>query len=285
MNNHPKGRNLRLRAPPAWVHTRSDDAEPEQETAMTASNVAQLHHNDPHWEDRVNLACLFRWTARLDMHEGIANHYSLTVNEEGTQFLMNPRGMHFSRIKASDLLLLDANDPSCMDGPDAPDTTAWALHGALHRQNPKARCALHVHSTYATALSCLKDPTMLPIDQNTMRFFERVAVDDGFDGMGLDDEAERVCQQFGEKPILMMGNHGVMLHAPSAAWAFDELYYFEKAAKTLMLAYATGKELLVVSDEVARKTMNQWYDGTDYAEDHLRELKAILDEEEPEYRT
>ncbi len=252
---------------------------------MTNSNVAQLHHNDPYWEERVELACLFRWTARMNMHEGVANHYSLAVNDDGSKFLMNPKGMHFSRIKASDLQLLDANDPTCMDHPDAPERTAWALHGALHRQNPKARCALHVHSHYATALACLKDPTMLPIDQNTMRFYDRVAIDDGFDGMGLDDEAERVCKQFGDKPILMMGNHGVMLHGPSSAWAFDDLYYFEKAAKTLITAYSTGRELLVVSDAVARKTMEQWLEIPESADEHLRELMAILDVEEPDYRT
>jgi len=252
---------------------------------MTAGNVAKLHHNDPHWEDRVDLACLFRWTARLDMHEGIANHYSLAVNDDGSQFLMNPCGMHFSRIKASDLILLDVNDPSCMDRPDAPDRTAWALHGGVHRKNPQARCVLHVHSKYATALACLKDPSMPPIDQNTMRFYDRLAFDDGYDGMGLDGEAERVCNQFGDKPILVMGNHGIMVLGKSAAWAFDDLYYFEKAAATLMTAYASGRELSVVSDAVARKTMEQWMEYPDAAENHLRELKAILDAEEPEYRT
>ncbi|MEL6287189.1 MAG: class II aldolase and adducin N-terminal domain-containing protein [Pseudomonadota bacterium] len=252
---------------------------------MAVDTVTPLHHNDPHWEDRVDLACLFRWTARLGMHEGIANHYSLVVNDDGSQFLMNPKGRHFSRIRASDLLLLDANDPTCMDRPDAPERTAWALHGALHRRNPKARCALHVHSTYATALSTLADPTLPPIDQNTMRFFERVAVDDGYDGMGVGDEAERVCQQFADKSILIMGNHGVMLHGPSAAWAFDELYYFEKAAQTYLIALSSGQALSRVSDAVARKTAAQWLEIPEAADEHLAELKAILDDEEPDYRT
>lgn len=252
---------------------------------MAISNVAPLHHNDPHWEARVDLACMFRWTARLNMHEAVANHFSLAVNDDGTQFLMNPRHKHFSRIKASDLQLLDANDPSCMDAPDAPERTAWALHGALHRRNPEARCAVHVHSHYATALASLKDPRMLAIDQTTCRFFDRVAIDDGFDGMGIDDEAERVCDQFGDKSILMMGNHGVMIHGPSAAWAFDEVYHFERAARTLITAMSTGRELCVVSDDVARKTMQQWIEDTSFADAHLSELKAILDEEEPDYRT
>lgn len=251
---------------------------------MTAGNLAGLHHNEPHWQERVDLACAFRWTVRLDMHEGVANHFSVAVSDDGSKFLINPRNTHFSRVKASDLLLLDAHDRSTMDGPNAPDPTAWDLHGGIHRLMPEAKCVLHVHSKYATVLATLKDPRILPIDQNTMRFFDRVTFDDGFDGMGLGEEAERVCGCFGGKPILVMGNHGVMITGKSVAWAFDDLYYFERACETLILAYMTGKELLVVSDEIARKTMRQWMNYGDAAEHHLREIKAILDDEEPSYR-
>ena len=72
--------------------------------------------------------------------------------------------------------LIDANDPKTMDRPDAPDPSAWALHGGVHRSRSDARCVLHVHSRYATVLATLKDPQMSPIDQNTMRFFERLAL-------------------------------------------------------------------------------------------------------------
>src|SRR6187402_2646550 len=86
--------------------------------------------NLPHYDERVDLACAFRWTARLNMHEAVANHFSLAVNDDGTQFLMNPNQVHFSRIKASDLIFVDANDPETLSGPNAPDPTAWGLHGA-----------------------------------------------------------------------------------------------------------------------------------------------------------
>ena len=147
-----------------------------------------------HWQARVDLACAFRWAARLGLHEAIANHFSLAVSADGRQFLINPYGKHFSEIRASDLILVDADDPGTLDRPDAPDITAWALHGALHRNQPQARCVLHTHSKYATALACLADSTLPPIEQNCMRFFERVAIDEGFDGMGLGDEAERVSR-------------------------------------------------------------------------------------------
>jgi ribulose-5-phosphate 4-epimerase/fuculose-1-phosphate aldolase len=82
-----------------------------------------------------------------------------------------------------------------------------------------------------------------------------------------------------------MGNHGVMVVGPSVAQAFDDLYYFEKACETLVSAYMTGKELRVVSEAVARRTAAEWATFADMADHHLAELMAILDDEEPDYRT
>ncbi|MCO6055075.1 class II aldolase and adducin N-terminal domain-containing protein [Pseudomonas sp. MOB-449] len=240
--------------------------------------------NLDHWQARVDLACAFRWAARLGLHEAIANHFSLAVSADGRQFLINPYGKHFSEIRASDLILVDADDPSTLDRPDAPDITAWALHGALHRNQPQARCVLHTHSKYATALACLADSNLPPIEQNCMRFFERVAIDEGFDGMGLGDEAERVSRLLDGKPVLLMGNHGVMVAATSVAQAFDDLYYFERACEIYITALATGRQLRIASDEVARKTARQWQDYPDFAEKHFAALRRMLDREEVEYR-
>ena len=234
---------------------------------------------------RVDLAAVFRWFARIGMHEGVANHLSAAVSRDGSKFLMNPRGRHFSRVTASELLLLDARDKSTLDRPDAPDPTAWFIHGRLHAKLPQARCILHLHPINATALSTLEDSSMPPIEQNTMRFFERIAFDTDFGGMALDDaEGDRLAGLLGNKSILMMGNHGITVTGPSIAWAFDEMFYFERAAEILMTAYASGRKLRIVPDAVARKTAQEWLDYPHLAEDHLREVKAILDREEPDYR-
>ncbi|UVJ46545.1 class II aldolase and adducin N-terminal domain-containing protein [Pseudomonas sp. LS1212] len=240
--------------------------------------------NLDHWQQRTDLACAFRWAARLGMHESIANHFSVAVSSDGRQFLINPYGKHFSRLRASDLIVVDADDPSTLDRPDAPDITAWALHSALHRNQPQARCILHTHSRYATVLACLADSRLPPIEQNSMRFFERVAIDEGFDGMGLGDEAQRVSLLLDSKPILLMGNHGLLVAAPSIAQAFDDLYYFERACETYITALSTGLPLRIASDEVARKTARQWLDYPGFAEKHFAALMGILDEEEPGYR-
>ncbi|MCB4455040.1 class II aldolase and adducin N-terminal domain-containing protein [Leisingera sp. McT4-56] len=248
---------------------------------------AELCPNLTHWQERVNMAAAFRWTARLDMHEGVANHFSLAVNEDGTQFLMNPNQVHFARVKASDLLLLDANDPKTMERPDAPDPTAWGLHGSIHRLCPHARCVMHVHSIHATVLACLADSTLPPIDQNTATFYNRYVVDGDFGGLAFEDEGARCASMLSDPKVktMIMGNHGVLVIGDSVADTFNRLYYFERAAETYIRALQTGQKLRVLSDEIAEKTAQELDDYPDQAERHLAELKAILDDEGANYAT
>lgn len=241
-----------------------------------------------HWQARVDLAAAFRWAARLGMHESIANHFSLAVSGDGRQFLLNPVGSHFSRIRASELLLLDAGDPGTMQRPDAPDPTAWHLHGELHQRLPQARCILHTHMPNATALCCLQDFELLMLDQNACRFHGRIAYDRAYAGMALDTtEGERVAQLLGPgKSVLFMGNHGVIVVAPTVAQAFDELYYLEKAAALQILALSTGRPLALIPDAVAALACAQWNDyPTRFSELHFQQLQRILDQDEPDYQT
>ena len=247
--------------------------------------VTELRPNIDHWQERADLAAAFRWTERLNMHEAIANHFSLAVNDDGTQFLMNPNQKHFSRIKASDLLLLDANNPKTLESPDAPDPTAWGLHGALHRMCPHARCALHVHSVYATILASLADSRLPAIDQNTAIFFDRVAIDNHFGGLAFEEEAERCCSNLNDpkKTVLVMGNHGIMVIGQTVAETFNRMYYFERACETYIKALWTGQPLRVLSDEIAEQTARDTEDYPGLAENHLAELKLILDDEGSNY--
>lgn len=205
------------------------------------------------------------------MHEGVANHFSLAVNEDGTQFLMNPNQKHFSLVKASDLLLLDANDPETMQRPGAPDATAWGLHGSVHRLCPHARCAMHVHSVHATVLASLADPTLPPIDQNSAGFFGRVAIDENYGGLAFEEEAARVCSLLSDprKKVLVMGNHGVMVIGANVADTFNRLFYFERATETYIKALWTGRPLRVLSDEIAEKTARAMEEYPGAAENFL----------------
>ena len=236
-------------------------------------------------EARRDMAALFRWSARERLHEGIANHFSMAVSADGQQFLMNPYGIHFSKITAGDLLLLDAHsEPETKDVEKGMvDITAWGIHGAMHRNNPGARVILHLHAPYSTAFSCLEELHLPPIDQTTARFFNRLAIDAGFDGMGIGAEGERLSHLLGNRRTLVMGNHGIMTVAETPAVAWDLMYHIEVGCRTYMLASASGHKLAVMADEVAEKTAQQWEVYEDQAVHHLAAIRRILDEEEPDY--
>lgn len=250
-------------------------------------SVAELRPNLDHWQERVDLAAVFRWTVRLNMHEAVANHFSVAVNDDGTQFLMNPNQMHFDRTRASDLLLLDANDPDTMNRPGAPDPTAWALHSALHRECPHARCALHVHSIHATVLASLQDSILPPLEQNSAMFFNRQVVDDQYGGLAFDDEAKRCAEALSDpkKFVLIMGNHGIMVIGATVAETFNRMFYFERAAEVYVRALQTGQPLRILSDEVAEKTASEIENYPEQATRHLDEVKKLLEREGSDYAT
>ena len=236
-------------------------------------------------ETRRELAAAFRWAARLDMHEATANHFSAAVSDDGCQFLLNPRGRHFSRMRASELLLLDAGAAGSEGMHPSADPTAWYLHAHVHQLVPRARVMLHTHMPYATTLTCLRDFEFLPLDQNACRFYERIAYDREYAGMALDDsEGARVASLLGEdKSVLFLGNHGVVVVGGTVAEAFDELYYLEKAAQLQVLAMSTGHPLALISHETAVLACKQWQEYPQAAELHFAELLAILDGEGSDY--
>nr|WP_295743096.1 class II aldolase/adducin family protein [uncultured Acidocella sp.] len=226
---------------------------------------------------RGELAALCRLSAMLDWQEATANHISLAVSDDGTQFLINRRWRDFATLKASELALLDGSANAL---PEDVDSTAWAIHGAIHRLVPRARCVVHLHPAYATALACLKDPTLYPVDQTCARFFNRVAVDGAYAGMADNQaEGERLAKILGEKKILMMGNHGLLATGETAAEAFDTFYHFERGARTLMLAYATGQALSVLNDEVAEKTAQAWDSEPEFGAAHFAQMRRRLDQD------
>lgn len=253
---------------------------------ITSLKSARSTSDVPEWQQRVDLAAAFRLAAHYNWHEAVANHCSLAVSRDGKKFLMNPRWRHFSTIKASELLYLNSEDADTMNGPNAPDLTAWSLHGRLHAALPQARCIIHLHPTYATVVAAFADPEIKPIDQNTSRFFNRVAIDTGYGGMAnTDAEGDRLASLMGNKSIMMMGNHGVLVCAESVAEAFDLTYYLERSCRTLVLAYQSGQKLSVLSPAVAEKTAQEWSADREQFVAHFEEMKMILDNMDPTYKT
>ena len=232
-----------------------------------------------------DLAAVFRWTAKLNMNEGIANHFSVCL-PNSNDFYVNGSGLHFSSIKASDMVLVEQNKiEEIKKKPELVDPTALNIHGTIHKKVPHARCILHVHSKYATALSTLKDPTLQPIDQNTMRFYNRVAIYDDFGGLGFEEESHKMAAAIGNNRSMLLANHGILTVGQTVAQAFDELYYFEKACETYITALSTNKELKIANSKVAEKTAQEWENyPVNMGEQHLKAIRSILDKEDPSYK-
>ena len=232
-----------------------------------------------------DLAAAFRWAAKLNMNEGIANHFSVCT-PKSSNFYINGSGMHFSTIKASDLILVEQDKiKEIKKNPDLIDPTAINIHGTIHKKVPHARCILHVHSKYATALSTLKNPTLPPIDQNSMRFYNRVSQYNDFGGLGFEEESDKMAVNIGNHRTMLLANHGILTTGQSVAQAFDELYYFEKACETYITALSTNKELKIVAPEVAEKTALDWENyPTGLGDLHLKAIRSILDKEDPSYK-
>lgn len=247
-------------------------------------------------EVRLDLAAAFRFAVHERMNEGIANHFSYQIESKAeghsrNAMIVNPFGTHFANVMASKLAKIDIDDETLYRWDPTShlppvDPTAICIHGAIHKLlGRRARCILHLHPHYATALSSLKDPRLLPIDQNTARFFNRLSYDDGFDGMGLWDEAERLATRIRENSAIILGNHGVLVIGETVGGALDEMYYLELAARNYITALMSGKELSILSDECAEKTAQQWdAQNQVYGLRFIAQIRELLDKREPEYK-
>ncbi|HAA90860.1 MAG TPA: aldolase [Rhodospirillaceae bacterium] len=234
------------------------------------------------WQVRVDLAAAFRWAVRHGLHEGICNHFSFAVGEN--KFLINRWGLHWSEITASNILLADY-DGHVLEGEGTVEPTAFYIHSRVHLACPHAACALHTHQPYTTALTMVEDGRLKPAEQKAIRFSERIVYDDDYNGIALSvEEGDRMAAKLGNKSILMMGSHGVMVTGHTVAHAYDDLYYLERACEVQVLALSTGKKLVTLPPEVIAHTQEQTEGERMGAPDHFAALKRVLDREEPDYK-
>ena len=233
---------------------------------------------------RVDLAAALRLAARHGLEEGICNHFSALAPGRDDLFLVNPYGLAFREVTASSLLLCDFLG-NVLEGEGTPEATAFYIHARMHRAKPRARAAFHTHMPYATALAMLDGPPLLWAGQTALRFFGRVAVDEDYNGLALDErEGDRIAAATGDADVVFMKNHGVMVLGASVAEAWDDLYYLERAAQAQVLALSTGRLLKPVPEAVALRVAAQEAAGrAESARLHLAAAKRTLAREEPAY--
>jgi len=236
-------------------------------------------------EGRVNLAAALRLAVRFDLHEGIDNHFSYALPGMDDRFLLHPYGLHWSEVTAGDIMVVD-QEGRVEEGEGEVEVSAFAIHSRIHRQHPEARCVLHTHMPYATALTSIEDGRLEPINQNVLRFFGDVAYDDDYGGLANDlEEGDRIAAALGDKRVAFLANHGVIVVSATIAGAFEDLYFLERACRLQVLAMATGRPLKRVGENLATDTAALYprNNGGPYGAAHFAALKRQLDREEPGY--
>ncbi len=206
---------------------------------------------------REDLALALRAAAHHGLAEGVCNHFSVELPDRSGRFLLNPRGLLWSEVGGDDIVMVDGAGQR-LAGRHEVEPTAMFIHAAIHRLCRKA-CVLHVHMPYATALTLTADRGLdTALSQNAMRFHGRVAVDAGYNGLALDaSEGERIARAMGSADVAFLGNHGIVVCGERMAWAYDDLYYLERACMVQVLAQSTGRTPLPVGASIAERVREQ----------------------------
>ncbi len=237
-------------------------------------------------QDREDLTAALRYAAKLGLNEGICNHFSLAVSDDGKEFLVNPQGLHWSEITASDIVLCH-RDGRVLDGKHEVEATAYYIHAPIHTNRPEARAVLHTHMPYSTSLTIVEGGRLEMVEQGALRFYDRIAYDDTYGGVALDaDEGDRIADAMEDKPIAFLGHHGVVVTSDTMAKAFDDLYYLERAAQLQVLAKAQGRPFRAIPHDVVEKTARQINEESDLTQvqSHFDAIKRMLDRDDPAWR-
>lgn len=206
---------------------------------------------------REDLALALRAASFHGLSEGVCNHFSVELPDSSGRFLLNPRGLLWEEIYADDIVMVDAQGQQ-LAGRHPVEPTAMYIHAAIHQIAGKT-CVLHTHMPYATALTLTRARTLdTTLSQNAMRFHGRTVVDHHYNGLALDaSEGERIARAMQDADVAFLGNHGVVVCSDRMDYAYDDLYFLERACMMQVLAMSTGKDLMPVDVELAAKTGQQ----------------------------
>ncbi len=206
---------------------------------------------------RADLALALRAAAHHGLAEGVCNHFSVELPDGSGRFLLNPRGLMWSEVQADDIVMIDAQG-QVLAGRHAVEPTAMFIHAAIHRIAGKT-CVLHTHMPYATALTLTRARALdTRLSQNAMRFHGRVAADAHYNGLALDArEGERIAHAMQGADLVFLGNHGVVVCGERIDYAYDDLYYLERACMVEVLARQSGLPLEPVNEALAANVASQ----------------------------
>jgi ribulose-5-phosphate 4-epimerase/fuculose-1-phosphate aldolase len=205
---------------------------------------------------RIDLAAAYRLIHHFGMDDTIYTHLSLRVPGPEHHFLINPYGMTFDEITASSLVKIDLDGNPVGDSPWPVNPAGFTIHSAVHMARDDAPCVMHTHTTAGMAVAAMRRG-LLPLNQMSLLFYDRVAYHD-YEGAALDlDERKRIVADLGDKPAMILRHHGLLTVGRTVAEAFYYMYYLEQSCRLQIAALQTGEELVLVPDEVSRHYRRQ----------------------------
>jgi ribulose-5-phosphate 4-epimerase/fuculose-1-phosphate aldolase len=254
---------------------------------MSVTSIHAPRDADALAEARVHLAAAYRLAVLDELEEGIDNHLTMRVPGRDDQYLILPFGLHWSEACASNLMVYDDHGRT-IDGTGTVERSAHCIHTPIHRL-AGAAVVLHTHQTWALALNMLQDNRLLPATQTAAFFHGSIAYDDTYSGVADTlQEGERLARLMGDRPIVFMKNHGVLVTGATVAQAYRRLYKLERVCRNQVLALGTGRPIQVLSDEVVARVNAPSPDDSHSRSERERlyfeAMMRVLDRESPGYR-
>jgi len=235
-------------------------------------------------ETRIALAACYRLIAHFGMDDLIYTHISARVPGEEGHFLINPFGLMFNEITASSLVKIDYDGKVVEDNGYPVNTAGFVIHSAVHMERPEVNCVLHTHTRAGVAVSCLAEG-LLHVNQHSAMFYGRVAYHD-YEGIALDlDERARLVRDLGDKPAMVLRNHGLLTAGRTVQEAFTLMYYLEQSCRIQVDLMAAGGKITRLSDNVLQHTAQQFANTSPPCGDReWPPLLRLLDAKDPAYR-
>ncbi len=253
---------------------------------MSVYKLSSSRVMSPVQEAKIQLAAAHRLAALHELEEGIDNHFTVTLPGHADRYLILPFGLHWSEARASDMIVFDESGAT-LEGNGVVELSAQCIHAPIHRISG-ARVVLHTHQTWALALNMLKNNRLLPASQTAAFFHGHIAYDDHYAGIADTlAEGERLGGLIGNKHVVFMKNHGVLVTGDTIAQAYRRLYKLERVCRAQVLAMSTGQPLELLSEAIVAQVQSRPVDDRHSRGERDRlffeAMMRVVDRENPGY--